>query len=177
MRLTKVLDMDEYFMTFPDKRPNLHGSLEQQLGDNMYFRENGRWLRMLSAEHNSVRSFKQDQGRRVYLAEGANNFWYFGATNPMSEIQGFADRFPWLIQDRQGLEYVDDAERIQTFVEWLSSLEATGLLGQPRDQNPIAANRYLTAIDPVPVWHESECDARLGRSDAPGRTYGTARSR
>lgn len=175
MRLMKVLGMDEYFNEFPDKRPNPHGSLEQRHGDNMYFREDGRWLRLPSAEHNSVESFQQDQGRRVYLAEGADRFWYFGATNPMPEPQGFADLFPWLILDRQGFGYIRDAERIQAFTEWLSSLEQSGLLGKPRDQKSIAANRYLTAIDPMPVWRNAEWGADHGQSSVARFTRGTQR--
>lgn len=164
MRLTKVLPMEEYFRDYPDKRPNPHGTLPQQYGDNMYYREDSCWRRLPSAEHNSVESFQQDQGRRVYLAEGANSFWYFGAANPMTELQGFADRFPPLIQDRQGFQYVRDTKPIEAFTGWLSSLPQSGLLGKPRDQQPISANRYLTAIDPMHVWQEAESDAAAVQS-------------
>ncbi|WP_156030231.1 hypothetical protein [Thiomonas sp. FB-Cd] len=65
MRLTKVLGMNEYFQQCPNKRLDSLGGLERQYGDNMYFQEGGRWLRMPSAEHNHPDSFQQDQGRRV----------------------------------------------------------------------------------------------------------------
>jgi hypothetical protein len=175
MRLTKVLGMDEYFRNFPDKRPDPRGSVEQQYGDNMYFREDGRWLRVPSAEHNSVESFQQDRGRRVYLAEGADCFSYFGAANPIPDIQGLADRFPWLIQDRQGFKYVRDAGRIQAFADWLSSLERKGLVGKPRDQKLIAAYRYLTAIDPIHVWCDAESGTDLGQMAVSRCTRGSGR--
>ena len=158
MRLTKVLGMDEYFRSFPDKHPEPGGSVERQYGDNMYFREDGRWARLPSAEHNSEASFRQDRGRPVYLAEHADSFWYFGADNAMPELQGFADKFPWLIHDRHGIRYIHDTGRIQAFAEWLLSLEGSGLLGKPRDQTPIAADGYLTAIDPERVWLDGGAD-------------------
>lgn len=47
------------------------------------------------AEHNTVSSFSADQGRRVYLAEGARNYWYFGAASALPGLDSFAERFPW----------------------------------------------------------------------------------
>jgi hypothetical protein len=122
MRLTKVLDMPTYFGMFSEKRPDPHGNYEHQCGDNLYYRDGDRWARMPSAEHNTESSFSADQGRRVYLAEGAGNYWYFGAASPLAELDGFADRFPWLIKDRQGFSYVRDTMRIVAFAEWLDEL-------------------------------------------------------
>ncbi|WP_444436508.1 hypothetical protein [Pseudomonas sp. A6] len=177
MQLTKVLSMDEYFKAFPEKRPDPDGSLEQRSGDNLYFRENGRWLRVPSAEHNDVESFRNDQGCPVYLAEGDDHFWYFGAANPMPEIQGFADRFPWLIHGRQGCAYIDDVERIQVFAEWLSSLKRSGCLGNPRDQQFIAADRYLIAVDPEPVWRIADVVGSHGLSTVARCSRSTTRKR
>ena len=164
MQLTKVLSMDEYFSQFPEKHPNPYGSIEQQYGDNMYFRENGRWLRLPSAEHNSVESFRQDQGRRVYLAQGENHFWYFGAANPLPDLFGFADQFPWLIQGQQGFGYIHDAERITVFTTWLSSLGQSGLRGQPRDQQAISTDRHLISIDPEPTWRDAQSNVDQNQS-------------
>ena len=164
MQLTKVLGMDEYFNQFPEKHPNPYGSIEQKYGDNMYFRENGRWLRLPSAEHNSVESFRQDQGRRVYLAQGENHFWYFGAANPLPDLSGFADQFPWLIQGQQGFGYIHDAERIPVFTTWLSSLGQSGLRGQPRDQQAISTDRHLISIDPEPTWRDAQSNVDQNQS-------------
>lgn len=160
MRLTKVLNMNEYFCQFPEKRPNPYGSIEQRYGDNMYYLEDGRWRRLPSAEHNSVESFLQDQGRRVYLSEGENSFWYFGASNRMPMLTGFADQFPWLIQERQGFGYIDDPERIEAFSKWLLALSQCGLVGKPRDQEKIATDRHLISIDPEPIWRDAESDLK-----------------
>lgn len=163
MHLTRVLGMNEYFQQYPDKRPDPLGTVERQHGDNMYFQEGGRWIRLPSSEHNDPDSFLQDQDRRVYLAEGENSYWYFGAANAMTEIADFAERFPSLIQTRQGFSYVRDRAAIDTFVGWLSSLGKSGVLGKPRDQKPLSAPRYIKAVSPLPEWHEVEAGSDQGR--------------
>lgn len=156
MRLTQVLDMPTYFASFPEKRPDPHGSYEQQCGDNLYYRDGDRWARLPSAEHNTVDDFLKDRDRLVYLAEGADNYWYFGAASNLPELDGFADRFPWLIKDRQGFSYVHDSKRIAAFTEWLHELDQRGLIGQPRDRAETNADRYLVGIDPTHLWLELE---------------------
>jgi len=176
MHLTKVLSMDDYFSQFPEKHPNPYGTIEQQHGDNMYFRNDGRWLRLPSAEHNSVESFRQDQGRRVYLAEGEDRFWYFGAANSMPLVQQFVDDFPWLILSRQGFGYIRDADLIQAFALKLSSLEQSGLVGLPRDQKSIATGRHLISIEPQPVWRDAESGIGEGQSPKGGCRRSAVRS-
>lgn len=169
MRLTKVLDMQSYFTNFPQKHPVPNGSYEQQCGDNMYYRDGDRWARLPSAEHNSVDSFVQDQGRRVYLAEGNENYWYFGAGNTLRELECFADRFPWLIKDRQGFSYVYDRERIAAFSTWLKAFRQRGMIGQPRDRAIISANQFLVRIDPSPYWVPRE---HVSDEERPGPAGG-----
>jgi hypothetical protein len=152
MRLTNVLDMPTYFTAFPEKRPDPRGSYERQCGDNMYYRDGDRWVRLPSAEHNTPECFSADQGRRVYVAEGADNYWYFGAASFLPELDGFADRFPWLIKDRQGFSYVRDMAHIAAFADWLLELGKRGLIGKPRDHVNTSAKRYLIGIDPEHQW-------------------------
>lgn len=166
MQLTRVLSMNEYFRDFPNKCPDPYGNVERQYGDNIYFQSEGRWQRVPSAQHNSEDSFRQDQGRCVYLSEGTEHYWYFGAANPASDIQGFSDRFPWLIQERQGFSFVRGLDQIQKFSDWLSSLGRRGVVGVPRDQQSVMVGRYLIAIDPKPVWRRGSSDVDLARSTA-----------
>jgi hypothetical protein len=155
MRLTQVLDMPTYFANFPEKRPDPNGTYEQQCGDNLYYRDGDRWARMPSAEHNTPDDFAKDRNRRVYLAEGEENYWYFGAAaSPLPELAGFADRFPWLVKDRQGFSYVREQMRIATFTKWLDQLEKRGLIGQPRDHAVTNAECYLVTVDPTRYWPE-----------------------
>lgn len=46
MRLTKVIDMNQYFREYPQKRPVLDGKPEQTCGDNLYFRNGAHWRRV-----------------------------------------------------------------------------------------------------------------------------------
>lgn len=167
MRLTKVIDMDRYFHEYPQKRPVLDGKPEQTRGDNLYFRDGAHWRRVPSPAHNSVESFKQDHGKPVFLAEGAANFWYFGAASSLPESLAFADRFPGLVLNRQGIQYVYDVETIGKFVVWLESTAARGRLGDPRDKEPSEHHRYLTAIAPQPVWQPSFSNANPAGSIVP----------
>ncbi|MFU2325627.1 hypothetical protein [Pseudomonas sp. NFX98] len=175
MRLTRVLDMNEYFSQFPEKHPSPYGTVEQQHGDNMYFREDGRWRRLPSAEHNSVDSFQQDQGRKVYLAEGENRFWYFGAGNRMPTLLEFADQFPWLIMDRQGFEYIHDAERIRAFTDWLCSMGQGGRMGKPRDEELVPTSRYLISVSPEPIWCDAETKTDQSQSTKASCTRSAVR--
>lgn len=176
MRLTKVLDMPTYFKEFPQKKPKIDGRLEQQCGDNLYDYREGRWTRVPSVQHNNHDAFKQDHNRKVYLAEGENNFWYFGANNASSFVFEFADRFPGLVKDRQGFSYIYDEAVIQQFVEWLSKNTGPGLRGTPRDSVPESNDKYLTQIEPTEVWiphaelHSSQA------SPAPSRLAASSRS-
>lgn len=154
MRLTEVLDMPTYFERYPEKRPDPHGTYEQQCGDNLYYRDGERWARLPSAGHNTVDDFLADRNRSVYIANGVENFWYFGAGSDLAELGGFADRFPWLVKDRQGFSYVYDSKRIESFTDWLNGLNARGLIGQPRDRADTQADSYLVGIDPTHRWIE-----------------------
>lgn len=164
MQLTDVLGMEEYFSRFPEKHPDPDGSLEQRVGDNMYYREDGRWLRLPSAQHNCEASFRQDRGCRAFLARGEKNFWYFGAGSTDRSISGFSDEFPWMIQHRQGFQYVRDEQRIRVFSDWLSSLGCSGQLGNPRDRAFVGEARYLISVDPQPYWRDARSGATLEQS-------------
>ena len=89
MRITNVLDMNDYFDQFPSKRPDPAGTFEQRRGDNIYYSRDGQWRRAPSLEHNTVENFRQDCGRTVYLAEGAENYWYFGAEGACRPSRSF----------------------------------------------------------------------------------------
>ncbi len=154
MRLTKILDMPSYFAAFPEKRPNPTGSLMEQCGDNLYDYQGGQWTRLPSACHNNVDIFKQDQGHPVFLAEGEDNFWYFGGDdNPLA--RAFNDYFPELIKDRQGFSYERNGQVIARFETWLRSLDCSGAIGSPRDLPPRPPGAYLVQIEPEERWVSS----------------------
>ncbi len=151
MRLTKILDMPSYFAAFPEKRPNPTGSLVEQCGDNLCDYQGGQWTRLPSACHNNVDIFKQDQGHPVFLAEGEDNFWYFGG-NDNHLTAAFNDQFPELIKDRQGFSYERNEQLIAKFEAWLRSMGYSGPCGSPRDLPPQPSGTYLVQIDPEERW-------------------------
>jgi hypothetical protein len=151
MQVTRVLDMPTYFAEFPKKHPNPFGTREEQVGDNIYNHEGGRWTRLPSACHNTPKQFRQDQGRPVFLAESGDQFWYFGGSNDMMTT-AFSDEFPQLIKDRQGYSYVRDKEVIRKFADWLRSCGRCGLIGQPRDGTLGVSSEYLIAVEPEEQW-------------------------
>jgi hypothetical protein len=163
MRVTRILTMQEYFHEYPEKHPNPYGSREQQTGDNLYFIEDGRWRRLPSSEHNVIRLFKQDQGCPVFLSQGINTYWYFGGIDN-STTRWFADRYPELIQHRQGFSYVRDEALIRRFVKELESLGQSGTIGNPRDEPKPPPRQFLVSIDPEPVWIDSDYNSTVSGS-------------
>lgn len=155
MKLTRVIDMPSYFYEYPLKRPELNGTMEQRCGDNLYQSHTATCSRIPSAHHNNPTAFKQDINRKVYLAEGEENFWYFGGNNPATFLSEFPDRFPGLLRDRQGFSYIYDTAFISQFTEWLYKQSKPGLRGQPRDSVNEQVNKYLIHIDPE-IWVSRE---------------------
>lgn len=151
MRITRILTMPEYFEGFPQKRPNPGGTRAEQCGDNLYYLEGSRWRRLPSSGHNHIGLFRQDQGSPVFLAEGAENYWYFGGLDDPFAFE-FSNRFPGLIKDRQGFSYVRDIRVIYDFVAWLSDFGKSGMIGSPRDEPDARPDQFLLGIDPEPEW-------------------------
>ncbi len=173
MRLSKVLRLQDYFEKFPQKRPDPNGSIEEQHGDNFYYKDGDRWARLPSAEHNDPESFLQDAGsenRKAYLAEGEYNYWYFGGASQFTESINFPSMFPRLIQETHGFSYVRDENEINRFVAALSTMGKTGLLGVPRDQITRSPEKYLIAIHPSEEWKDAQEKAKNALPARPEKT-------
>lgn len=135
MHIAEVLSMNEYFhdSRFQFKKPKPTGTMEEQCGDNFYFKENERWKRLPSRFHNSCENFLGDlkaiRGREligspVFLAI---EFYYFG-TNRIA----IPDQFQDVIQKVQGIKYTA-SPIAKGFVDWLKANSQPGVRGQPRD--------------------------------------------
>jgi len=132
MHISEVLDMDGYFhdRRFQAKKPNPAGPLEDQCGDNFYFREDGHWQRLPSRFHNTPESFKKDlgkhlTGRPVFVSQ---HFYYFGE-NPVV----IPSRLERIIRKVQGIQYTE-GHLADDFVAWLEANHTPGIHGRPRDQ-------------------------------------------
>jgi hypothetical protein len=155
MCVTSILTMPEYYEQFPLKRPNRFGDRNQQCGDNFYYIKTGQWRRLPSIFHNNQQAFTKDIDRPVFLAEGHENYWYFGGSDDRV-VSEFPDLFPDLIKDRQGISYVRDGSRIEEFVAWLHQYSRSGEIGSPRDRVDTQPDRFLVQIEPQPRWISAE---------------------
>ena len=90
MRITNVLDMNDYFDQFPSKRPDPAGTFEQRRGDNIYYSRDGQWRQAHPWSTTRWRiSGKTAAGRSIWPAEGAENYWYFGAEGALQASRSF----------------------------------------------------------------------------------------
>ena len=132
MCIAEVLDMDDYFhdARFQAKKPNPAGTLEEQCGDNIYYKENGCWRRLPSRFHNVPEAFKKDlgkhlNGRPVFVSK---RFYYFGE-NPVV----IPSRLERIVRKVQGIQYTE-GHLADDFMTWLEANHPPGIHGSPRDQ-------------------------------------------
>lgn len=140
MVVEETLTFDEYWEDprFRQKKPNLHGSLKQAYGDNIYHRDpsTGEWLQADS--HHSFKGGRPNQWNidhdtktpRVLVGFG---FKYWGATGPkipgrFREYQGHD-----VCCSTQGEKSGFPEKLVKSFVEWIQSHHETGYIGDPRD--------------------------------------------
>lgn len=131
MRISDVLTMEGYFADprFRDKKPKPIGALEEQCGDNFYYKEINRWKRLPSRFHNDSDALKKDLGKQmtgksVFVAE---HFYYFGQNTVIIPLY-----LNGVINNGQNTKksynpLVDD------FVTWLEANHTPGIHGRPRD--------------------------------------------
>jgi hypothetical protein len=132
MRISEVLTMEDYFADprFQAKKPKPDGTLEEQCGDNFYYKEGGRWRRLPSRFHNTDVSFAKDlgihlTGRPVFVS---NHFYYFGDV-PVT----IPARLHRIIRKVQGIQNTE-LPLADDFVTWLEANYTPGIHGRPRDQ-------------------------------------------
>jgi hypothetical protein len=134
MRIWPVLSMDQYFGDdrFQCKKPKWDGTLEEQCGDNIYFRDgDGHWKRLPSRFHNDCDHFKQDIGKDlaghpVFIAK---HLYYFGCKRVIipHALEG-------VIHYGRSAHYsYSDDDLADEFVRWLEANHKPGVLGKPRD--------------------------------------------
>jgi putative DNA base modification enzyme with NMAD domain len=131
MCIHEVLSMDDYFRDsrFEAKKPRPYGTLQEQCGDNFYYRDNQRWRRLPSRFHNTSTAFEKDIGRNlagrpVFVAK---DFYYFGENRIAipTDLAG-------VIRKVQGIQYAE-GDLAKNFVTWLKNNYCPGIHGQPRD--------------------------------------------
>ena len=135
MKVNEVMTFEEYWQDarFLQKRPNLHGSMKQAYGDNIYHRgkESGVWIQEDS--HHSLEdgttnlvNLKTDTKSPNVLI--STDFVYYGGTGPKIP-EAFNDE----ICARRGHKSNFPEEFISSFENWLRSSDEHGYLGAPLD--------------------------------------------
>lgn len=130
MRVSAVLDMDEYFHDprFQYKKPRQRGDWKNRCGDNIYFKDaNGDYEQAFTFAHREPHYLKKDtRNPRVFISD---HFYYFGDNAPDIPAE-----FGELIRDRQGCRKNFPPDLVDAFVEWLEQSFTPGMHGLPRDR-------------------------------------------
>lgn len=145
MKVGEKLTFDEYWADarFLCKRPDRRGSLKYRYGDNIYHREDGRWLQA-DGRHSSgdgspnAGHVKRDTGADAVLI--GSWFTYWGGAGP---------EVPAPLRSLDGFDLAEPGRNVQcnftdlfieTVIGWVSSLEP-GVEGNPRDWSRMRERR------------------------------------
>lgn len=140
MRVEEELTFDAYWRDprFQAKKPNLHGSYMQAVGDNIYHRDaGGHWIQADShhSNHdgtpNKVNLADDTDTDRVLLSR---DFAYWGR-DAIEVPERFMDNPDGvrLCHDRQGYKNGFPAAFVEDFIGWFRGLGQTGYLGDPAE--------------------------------------------
>ncbi|MGI9102828.1 MAG: hypothetical protein ACR2IF_10345 [Terriglobales bacterium] len=138
MRVTEVLTFDQYWddPRFHKKKPNLHGSIKQAYGDNIYHRQtkSGRWLQEDSHHShpdgcpNKSNIEHDTQTPRVLISD---DFVYFGGGGPRIP-QTFRNHGHDLCAVR-GHKCIFPETFVLKVIDWVHSLNHKGFVMSPAE--------------------------------------------
>lgn len=135
MQISEAMAFSEYWQDprFRLKRPNLHSSISNAFGDNIYHRNAAGEWQQADSHHSyahgqpNYANMRHDTSTdRVLIAE---DFVYWGGSGP--ELPRFAGSN--IRKDRQGHRCYFPPEVIDAFIKWFQSLPETGVLADPAD--------------------------------------------
>lgn len=131
MQVDGKMSFNEYWEApeFQCKKPILNGSLKQNYGDNIYHKQDGKWIQSDShhSEENgkpNLKNLKTDTSSDNVL-RGAT-FWYFGkdAVECPTNIQ-------LIIPPGRGHRVIDEEKAVIALSNWLNSFQEQGFIGEP----------------------------------------------
>jgi hypothetical protein len=139
MRVIEIMNYDNYWadQRFASKKPNMHGSMKQAYGDNIYHRSPGSesWIQensrhsLADGTPNSKNIKHDTKCPRVLISD---DFAYFGGTGP--EIpKGFRSFDGYDICVARGYKNHFPESLIQAFEAWWRALGVTGYVDRPGD--------------------------------------------
>ena len=136
MRVSEILSFERYWedSRFRQKRPNLHGSMKQAFGDNIYHRDpnTGQWRQMdshhslINGEYNQANIDRDTKANKVLISD---DFVYWGGDGPeIPEFRGYS-----ICKKGMGHKANFPDEVIQEFIDWVRNLGIVGYSGTPLD--------------------------------------------
>lgn len=139
MQVADVLSFDQYWADprFLRKRPELHGSIKQAFGDNIYHRKNsvGNWIQEdshHSLSNGRINTANVEHDTRVDRVLIGFNFAYWGGTGPKVQ-QRFRRENADLCKSGPGHKCHFPEKFVGRFHEWLQSIPDRGYLGKPSE--------------------------------------------
>ena len=140
MQISAILTYDQYWSDprFIRKRPNLHGSLKQAYGDNIYHRdpETANWIQQDS--HHSHENGSPNYANVVHDTQSdavliANEFYYWGAFGLRipNEFRNFDGHDICL--SARGHKCKFPAALVESFIAWIRSHGDHGYIGEPAE--------------------------------------------
>jgi Nucleotide modification associated domain 2 len=131
MQISEVLSFEAYYanVRFKKKKPVVHGSWRERCGDNMYHKDQqGQWIQHRTIHHRSPEKKEQDLKHPAVFV--AKYFYYFG-NKAITIPAGYQD----LVWKRQGCKGKHDPKVVENFLKWLKVKYASGVLGNPKDND------------------------------------------
>lgn len=121
------LDFNEYYRDsrFAKKKARA-GSWQERCGDNIYFREAGRWVQAAAFHHTTTQDKKKDTRHPRVIS--SDYFFYFG-----EKAKPIPSEFASLLKIGRGCSY-HEGKTVHAFIRWLTRKYRPGLIGQPRDR-------------------------------------------
>lgn len=122
MRVNEALSFDKYFN---DKRFECKKPPHDPTGDNIYYKQNGKFIQ-LENKHHSAKEIEHDtKTDRVLIG---SLFWYFGGKGP-----SIPSKFGSIIKEGPGHKRIKNTKLIREFISWVSLNYRPYVLGAPRD--------------------------------------------
>lgn len=140
MQVSEVLSFDQYWSDsrFERKRPNLHGSLKQAYGDNIYHRDANTddWLQEdshHSEADGSANPLNVSHDTQTDAVLIGNEFYYWGAFGP--EIPRKFRKFDGndICHSGRGHKCNFPSSLVESFITWIRSRECHGYVGEPAE--------------------------------------------
>jgi hypothetical protein len=137
MKVDEAVTFNEYWddPSFQQKKPNLSGSKKQAFGDNIYFKQSGKW-HQLDSHHsfadgtpNPANIENDTQADRVLIG---SDYIYWGRSGP---------KIPARFRNFQGYDICAGRNHksnfptpmVEQFIAWLRGSDWKGYIGEPLD--------------------------------------------